>query len=893
MQCPAGLADADGAVLLAGGGLTAEALAQRFEAAGAAAQQVRSLSLDGNALTELPRAVLAAVDLRLLRALWLDGNRLRALPAALGRCTSLERLHAAGNLLESVPEELGELVALRALNLSRNQLSILPDDLGRCSLLENVWLSGNRLQALPESFRRLAALRMLWANDNDLRAVPDCTGSWMSLEQLQLGNNPALGELPAGLGFCSSLKRLGLQQCPALRLPPAEVVSQGVEAVRAFLRTRSEQGLVRCWCARWIFAGFERVGKTSLARALRGLSFNAQERSTDGLGVESLLLDADSIRRWLPEPGVAADALPGDGEALEVSLWDLAGQSVYHLTHEVFLSSHAVYILPWRCDLTPPPEAASGTDDHGSSWSTRSGPQCCRTDLGQLNHWLSCIRVRSPNAVVIIVGTHAETDDRGMATLSDEDREKLCDPQEPESLLLRQRYPGLQLYFFLVDSATGFGLPAIRSTLLRLTLRGSAQPLPLVVPKDWFALRERCHRAAATVRVPLEPWDRFEADFAGDCPKVREAVEFWHVLGHLLFFSAAPADAEVERPAALPDESGSFVVLQPQWLANFLRCVVTQTGATEEIRRCGGAVAVGWLQQQFAAVGLASGPAAPLALRLLERLEVAVPWRPSAGGPGGVASCDGLSVGCAANEDAQYLFPGLLPLQAALTAESPECSPTPFGHLLSRDVLVQLPSGTRSVSLFSRVLFRALRIGGMSIVAGCRLVVGRASLQSLDKQVFLELCEVEGCRSTSLRLRAAAAPDRDRGTAAATATARRRDDALRRALAQVLALIATSFPGLLPGCGAALERLGAGLLRLECRTCADVGGLGLLEVEDHFAGQGPAPRCGRCGGAEGDTRQRLGQPVPFAPTSFRPLLRGTMISVGIEDLIQGGRLKEW
>ena len=561
-----------------------------------------------------------------------------------------------------------------------------------------------------------------------------------------------------------------------LGVPPPEVVAEGVPAVTAFLRRREEQGLARCFCARWIFVGFERVGKTSLSRALQGLAFDPRQRSTDGLGVSSYRLDAPALQDWLGREGPDLE-LPEEGEALEVGLWDLAGQSVYYLTHDFFLSPRAVYVLPWRCDKTPPPDAASGTNDHARSWRPRAAEERGSTDQLQLDHWLACLAARAPSATVVVVGTHAETADDGAPTLSAAERASLLSAGEASAVELRARYPGLRLEVALVDSSTGFGLGAARAALARLTLRGLSHALPLSVPRSWRELRERCRSAAEALQdrePPLLAWPGFEAGCGARCPRLREAVHFWHVLGDLWHFEAGQG-ACPEAPEDVGADSGraeeDFVVLRPQWMADLLRCIVTQTGATEEIRWQGGAVGAAWLADRFEGAGVRGEAGLQSALGLLRRLELALPWRGA------------------------HLFPALLPPPSA----GPPAAGGDGSGATAREVLLRLPA--RSVGLFARLLLRALDAGGMAPEG--EMVAGRAALCSRDGGALVELGEGECAGGTELRLRARAAsagrplaaPLGFLDRAAADEVARRRDDALRHAMAEAVTIVAASFPG--------------------------------------------------------------------------------------------------
>ena len=55
-------------------------------------------------------------------------------------------LSLAGNCLDSLPPQLGQLTNLKRLGLAGNRLRELPDTLGQLCQLEGLWLHGNLLQ---------------------------------------------------------------------------------------------------------------------------------------------------------------------------------------------------------------------------------------------------------------------------------------------------------------------------------------------------------------------------------------------------------------------------------------------------------------------------------------------------------------------------------------------------------------------------------------------------------------------------------------------------------------------------------------------------------------------------------------------------------------------------
>lgn len=80
-------------------------------------------------------------------------------------CLSLQTLSLDGNLLSSLPDELGGLAQLNSLSLSFNSFSHIPAVLERLSAVDKLAMAGNRVEILD-----LCALaRMSQLKNIDLR----------------------------------------------------------------------------------------------------------------------------------------------------------------------------------------------------------------------------------------------------------------------------------------------------------------------------------------------------------------------------------------------------------------------------------------------------------------------------------------------------------------------------------------------------------------------------------------------------------------------------------------------------------------------------------------------------------------------------------------------------
>ena len=206
-----------------------------------------SISLNGNALVELPSAF---SRLQLLRKLRLEGNLLRAVPTPVLALTHLEELGLGCNQLTgcarhhaqrtpetplrrasnpemgtqtatrhhtppraptrsesaaesrsellrclhviplcSLPERIGGLSALLELWLVSNEISYLPPSIGQLHRLRKLELSANSLHELPRSFGKLSALTHLWLSGNSLTVFPLQLCALDALELLDVHGN--------------------------------------------------------------------------------------------------------------------------------------------------------------------------------------------------------------------------------------------------------------------------------------------------------------------------------------------------------------------------------------------------------------------------------------------------------------------------------------------------------------------------------------------------------------------------------------------------------------------------------------------------------------------------------------------------------------------------------
>ncbi|MEN9355621.1 MAG: hypothetical protein RL318_2946 [Fibrobacterota bacterium] len=210
----------------------------------------RELSLNAG-LAEIPEALLALGDT--LEVLDLSGNELSDLPDAFEQMRALKILFLSKNRFEHVPEVLARLPNLEMIGFKSNRIATLSPT---CLPPRTRWLilTDNILEDLPDTLGDLPRLQKLMLAGNRLRCVPHSLSKCRNLELIRLAAN-RLEEFPA---FLLSLPRLswlalsGNPCCPAVPEPDqgkavdwahlevGEVLGQGASGVISKVRIKGD-----------------------------------------------------------------------------------------------------------------------------------------------------------------------------------------------------------------------------------------------------------------------------------------------------------------------------------------------------------------------------------------------------------------------------------------------------------------------------------------------------------------------------------------------------------------------------------------------------------------------------------------------------------------------------
>jgi len=264
--------------------------------------------------------------------------------------------------------------------------------------------------------------------------------------------------------------------------------------------------------AKVILVGVGEVGKTSLLRALQHQPFVEGFRATHGIEVGTLRV---------PHPTRPA-------QEITLYTWDFGGQEIYQATHQFFLTQRSVYLLVWNA---------------------RRGAENC-----QVSFWLDTITGHAPDAKVLLVTTHSDTDITQTPFFS------LASYQ--------QRYPQI-VGLCAVSNKTGEGLDDLKAKIAEVAAQtpfvGQTWPRTWVNAEQALLARPEHHiDVAAFIATCLQHKIEDETE--------RETFgRYLHDLGKILYFHDDP----VLR---------TLFVLKPNWISKAISRVLVDP----QVRQAGG-----------------------------------------------------------------------------------------------------------------------------------------------------------------------------------------------------------------------------------------------------------------------------------------------------------------
>lgn len=410
------------------------------------------------------------------------------------------------NQLTTLPEELGTLSELVQLDLIDNQISLVPEHLSGLSNLRITRLDGNPLGRFPEFLLNVRGLRTLWMNGCGIKDIPRQISKLSELRELLLRGN-RISELPAELGRLPHLAELHLSE----NLLPEELGKLSHDELLQYLRELAKAKPTLFNEAKLLLVGPGEVGKTFLLQAIQGRVPKAMG-STKGVEITRQPLD-------LPHP-------ENDGRMIHFNCWDFGGQEYYQITHQIFFSPKAIYLLVWK----PRPGFDPGLEN--------------RLERIQLS--------AGKTAKVYIVSTHA--DDNVPAVIGED--------------ALRERFGDLIAGFHAVDSAkgpAGRGIEALKQAIAKAAAK--LEGMETEYPATWVDAQ----RAIRAMDEPAIPFSHFTSicvanGVAEPALSAKALASIMDVQGHVTYFD------EPEDSATRGDDN--YVILRPEWLAKAVTFVL-------------------------------------------------------------------------------------------------------------------------------------------------------------------------------------------------------------------------------------------------------------------------------------------------------------------------------
>jgi hypothetical protein len=173
-----------------------------------------------------------------------------------------------------------------------------------------------------------------------------------------------------------------------------------------------------------------------------------------------------------------------------------------------------------------------------------------------VDYWLRSVSLKAPNSVVILVGTYLDQ-------MVDNKKPK----QLPQNLLME--YGNLISKSFFVSNLTGIGIKELKQYLIDLAMENQIE-----IPASWLVfgniLNQMEENAWITIEKVLDIMKSEKFKQRGGVSienrEIKTALSVLHNLGYLLYY---------QQPSEVESSIEELVILDPQWLVNILKAVVT------------------------------------------------------------------------------------------------------------------------------------------------------------------------------------------------------------------------------------------------------------------------------------------------------------------------------
>ena len=256
-------------------------------------------------------------------------------------------------------------------------------------------------------------------------------------------------------------------------------------------------------------------------------------------------------------------SLQCNSDSLIASLWDFAGQVIFHNSHSVFISNNGVTVITFNASM----ELTNNIIPREGSHQL---PECC-TIISSIHYWLKVVNsVCSVEENVMLVGTHIDKlhPDLGVARKMAIEKtipvleKELCD--KPYNQHLAGIKDGLrtalqQYCFFISNKCRDKEIGKLKTTCVKVaaSLRQNKPIFFLKIEQALLQLNQQVISVSTMLNLVVE--NTFSLD--EDSPEFKGILKHFHNNRTILHFS------QIESLKGL-------VILSPNWLAKLFSYVI-------------------------------------------------------------------------------------------------------------------------------------------------------------------------------------------------------------------------------------------------------------------------------------------------------------------------------
>jgi internalin A len=270
---------------------------------------------------------------------------------------------------------------------------------------------------------------------------------------------------------------------------------------------------------RLVILGNGGAGKTSLISALKQLQQPLEhqiDKVTEGVQIGELVIKEEG-----PE-----------SQSVILTTYDFAGQDIYHSYHPFFISENAVYIV---------------------CYNLRYGMQ-------GIENWLYSIKVRAPNASVLVVGTNMDLFNK-----------------ENIPSKLQKTFPRIHS-FFKVSSVTGENIDNLSKTLYDLLMQDPQYTslMHSLVPNSYINLIDTVKKLSMS-QFDIQWKTLYELSGFKDAVAFEQAVFALDDWGQIMQFR----QRKHQKPKNVNKTLTDMIILNPQWISDCMTALISTSSSVD------------------------------------------------------------------------------------------------------------------------------------------------------------------------------------------------------------------------------------------------------------------------------------------------------------------------